>query len=473
VRRRLAAALLGLLALAVACGGGSSPPREKKREVILRTEADDQRVGEEASKQVEAEMGLIRDPALLSYVRQIGKRLAHYAPRGRFEYSFQIVDQEAPNAFALPGGHIYVSRGLLALSNSEDELAGVIGHEIVHVARRHAAGRQSVMHSVPGLFQMSAAGMVASYSRNQEREADRLGQGLAGLAGYDPQGIAEFLTSLEYTERLRIGYSRLPGFLDTHPATSERVASAGARARMIAWKRKPPLAPDRAAYLAKLDGLALGTRASEGVFEGDRFLHGDMGFAMRFPPGWRRFNTRQAVGAVSPSRDAQVALEFQGRGDDVQAAAAQFIAESSGGGLSVDPPRPIKIGSLDAMRAEGRARVRGGSVGAHFTWITWQGSVFRLTGMALGGSSKLEGVFRSVARSFRPITPQERASISERRLRIATARGGESIGELSRRTGNEWDIQRTAVMNGIFATARLESGQLMKIAVSEGAGPAR
>jgi predicted Zn-dependent protease len=112
-------------------------------------------------------------------------------------------------------------------------------------------------------------------------------------------------------------------------------------------------------------------------------------------------------------------------------------------------------------------------VGAHFTWITWQGSVFRLTGMALGGSSKLEGVFRSVARSFRPITPQERASISERRLRIATARGGESIGELSRRTGNEWDIQRTAVMNGIFATARLESGQLMKIAVSEGAGPAR
>ena len=468
--RPVAALLLAVLALLAGCGGGSAPPRERKPEVILRTEADDRRVGQEASQQVEAEMGLVRDPDLVAYVNRVGQRLARYAPRGGFDYTFQIVDQEAPNAFALPGGHIYVSRGLLVLSNSEDELAGVLGHEIVHVARRHAAGRQSVMGSVPGLFQMTAMGMVASYSRDQEREADRLGQGLAGLAGYDPQGIADFLTQLEYTERLRIGYSRLPGFLDTHPTTSERVAAAGARARMIAWKRESPFAPDRAAYLARIEGLAVGTRAAEGVFQGDRFLHGDLGFALRVPRGWTPFNTPQAVGAVSPRRDAQVALEFQGRGEDPHAAAVQFIEDGSGRGLSVDPPQPIKIGRLDAVRAEGRAAVRGGSVGAHFTWLSWKGSVYRMSGMALGSTSTLEGVFRSFARSFRPITAQELAAIRERRLHVVVARAGEGLADLSRRANNEWDLQQTAVMNGVFANARLESGQLMKVAISQQVG---
>ena len=131
-----------------------------------------------------------------------------------------------------------MSRGLLTLTNSEDELAGVLGHEIVHVAARHAAARQAVTRSL-GPFQMFAFRSIAAYGRDQEREADRLGQGLCALAGYDPSGMATFLKDLEYTERLRLGGSRFPYFLDTHPTTQERVADAASRAKITRWERKP------------------------------------------------------------------------------------------------------------------------------------------------------------------------------------------------------------------------------------------
>lgn len=453
-----------LIALALLAGCSSAPPaRDKKPEVILRTEAHDERAGAEEAERVAAEIGLLEDRALTSYVSQVGQRLARNAPRGHFSYRFQVVDQDAPNAFALPGGYIFVSRGLLALSNSEDELANVIGHEIVHVALRHAAARQSLMRDLPAIFRHAAMGQVASYSRDQEREADRLGQGLTAVAGFDPQGMADFLKDLDYTERLRLGHSRMPGYLDTHPTTGERVAEAGVRARSISWKRQPPITGGRNAYLRRLDGLVVGTASTEGVFAGDRFLHPELGFSMRLPADWELVNTRKAVGAISPRRDGQVFLEFQGRGSDPEQASAEFIEEAREQGLRIDSSRPLLIGEFAAFRALGRAA----TVGVHLTWIAWNGAIYRLTGVARGGSGRLEGIFNNVARSFRPLTTKERASIRETRLRLVPARAEESLAEFSRRTGNEWNIQQTAVMNNVFANERLEAGRLMKIAVSQ------
>lgn len=470
LRRLALAALAGLAALAPACAGSSRrPPPKRPPEVVLRTEADDRRAGEEASKEVEGELGLVRDPELVAYVNRVGERLLRYAPPRDFTYRFYIVDQEAPNAFALPGGQIYVSRGLLLLANSEDELANVIGHEIVHAALRHASARQSVVDSIPGFFRFSAAGMIARYSRDQEREADREGQLLAGRAGYDPGGMAAFLKALDYTERLQFGASRLPGFFDTHPTTGDRTAEATARARAISWQAQPPIAGDAAGYLAKIDGLAVGTRASEGVIQRDRFLHLELDLALRFPEGWETHNSRRAVGAVSPKRDAQVFLEMQGKGEDPVAAAEAYLASDEAYGLSLDaPPQPIRLGPIDAARGTGSAQTPGGPVRAHITWIAYQGNIFRLTGITVSPSSaRYAGIFRSVARSFRPLTPRERDSIRETRLRIVPARAGESLREISDRTGNRWNVQETAVMNDLFADAPLREAQLVKVAVSE------
>jgi len=457
-----------LIASALLAGCSAAPPAsDRQPEIILSTEANDEQAGAEAAEKVAAEIGLLEDPALTSYVSQVGQRLARQAPRGRFSYKFQIVDQDAPNAFALPGGYVFVSRGLLVLTNSEDELANVISHEIVHVARRHAAARQSLMREVPALFRYAAMGQVAAYSRDQEREADRLGQGLAAVAGFDPRGMADFLKDLEYTERLRLGHSRMPGYLDTHPTTGERVAAAGARSRSVSWQRQPSIAGSRNAYLRRLDGLVIGIASTEGVFAGDRFLHPELDFSMRFPAGWEVANTRRAVGAISPSRDGQVFLEFQGSGDDPEQACAEFIEEAREQGLRIDSSQPLRIGEFAAFRARGRAATALAPVGIHLTWIAREGRIYRLTGMARGGSGHLEGVFNNVARSFRPLTARERASIRETRLRLVPARADESIAEFSGRTGNEWNIQQTAVMNDVFANERLEAGRLLKVAISQ------
>ena len=470
LRRVSLVALVGMLACGAGCGGSAKRPAPKRpAEVVLRTEADDRRVGEDAAKEVEAELGLVTQPELVGYVNRIGERLLRFAPQRDFSYRFYIVDQEAPNAFALPGGQIYVSRGLLLLANSEDELANVIGHEIVHAALRHASARQSVVRSIPGLFQFSAAGMIASYSRNQEREADREGQILAGRAGYDPGGMATFLKGLDYTERLRFGASRLPGFFDTHPTTGDRTAEATARARAIGWQAQPPIAGDSAGYLARIDGLAVGTRASEGVFQKDRFLHSELDLALRFPEGWETHNTRRAVGAVSPKRDAQVFLEVQGKGEDPIAAEQDYLASDEATGLRLEgPPQPIRLGAIEAARGVGGAQTPAGPVRAHITLIAYQGTIYRLIGLSVSPSSaRYAGVFVSVARSFRPLTPRERESIRETRLRIVPARAGESLREISNRTGNRWNVQETAVMNDLFADAPLREAQLVKVAVSE------
>jgi predicted Zn-dependent protease len=466
------AAALAAATLAAGCGGAPrrAPPK-RPPEIVLRSEADERKVAKDASAEVEAEMGLVEEPALVAYVNQVGQRLLRFAPARDFDYRFRIVDQEAPNAFALPGGQIYVSRGLLLLANTEDELANVMAHEIMHAALRHASARQSMMQSIPGLFMLSAAGVIARYSREQEREADRAGQQLAAQAGYDPVAMASFLKDLDYTERLEFGASRLPNFLDTHPSTQERVAEATARGQSLSWQARPPLSGGHDGYLAKIDGLAVGTRASEGVFQGDRFLHAELGIALRFPEGWETKNTRQAVGAISPSRDAQVFLELQGKGEDPMRAAAEYLASDDvlALGLGLDaPPQPVRLGELDAARAVGGVSTPAGPIQTHLAWIAHQGNVYRLTGQAFGGApGRYAGVFRSVERSFRPLTPKQRESIQETRLRIVPAREGEGLLELSQRTGNRWNLQQTAVMNDVFADSPLAAGQQVKVAVSE------
>jgi predicted Zn-dependent protease len=471
LRPLLAACLLLALAL-TSCGGGSSrPPR---REVILSSEAVDERVGEEASVDVTAGLGLVDSPALTQYVNDLGQRLARNAPRGGFQYHFAIVDQEAPNAFALPGGYIYVSRGLLLLANSEDELANVIGHEIVHVAARHAAARQAVIRGLPGPIKFFAQGHIAGYSRDQEREADRLGQGLAGVSGFDPESMAVFLRQLEFTERLRLGTSRLPRFFDTHPATAERVSAASARARMVAWQRPPGGAPDRGDYLRRIEGLVVGIGAAEGVFQGERFIHPDLDFGLRFPDGWTTVNTHVAVAAVSRLHDAQIILEGQGEAKSPEAAASSYLAKPENRNVKVQSAAPLLVGDYDAYRIEGQAGTPYGWLPIAITWLVRGDMVFRFTLVTQPGAfGRNQSAYGAVVRSFRPLTPRVRNSVRENRLHIATARAGEDLAALSQRTNNEWDIQITAVFNGIFATTALEPNQLIKVAVSRPHTPDR
>jgi predicted Zn-dependent protease len=437
---------------------------ERKSPPVLSTEYDDRRVGKEEAEKVAAAMGIVGGP-LGDYVAKVGARLARNAGH-RFDYTFKVVDEDPPNAFALPGGYIFVSRGLLLLANSETELANVLGHEITHVTQRHAAARQQIVQGVPGFFQFMQFRSLAAYGRDQERTSDKLGQKIAAAAGYDPAGMAAFMKQLEFATRLERGSSRLPSYMDTHPSTGERVADNKQRAGRMRWTPKPEFVEGRLGYLELLNGLSVGLSASEGVFKRSRFMHPEMGFTVRFPDGWDTVNTHTAVGAIDPQKRAQVVLEFGGKDKNLRKVADEFREKSARNHLKLDEPQPVNLAGRQALRSRGVATTGRGSFHAVVTWIPWKDDVvFRITGLSL--SRHHEGVFINTARSFRPITERELRQIKETRVRVALAEDGETLTALAKRVGNTWNVNTTAVMNGVHTTQRLEAGFPVKVAIAE------
>jgi predicted Zn-dependent protease len=442
--------------------------KKKKKEVILSTEYHDSKVGAEVAEAVEVQMGLIKDPKLDAYVSGIGRKLLRGMPRNSFRFKFSVVDQVEPNAFALPGGYIYISRGLLTLANDEDELANVIGHEITHAAHRHAAAQQELRgRMIPILSGWKGAMDLAAYGRDMERDADRGGQILAAAAGYDPMGMSTFLRNMGQVERLTRGASRSPSFFDTHPGATERAAVNAARVHELRWRRDPSLGDPRAALLRVIDGIAVAQRPEAGVFQGDIFLHPDLDFRLRFPPGWRTQNTNQAVGATTPRGDAMVYLMADQPEGEPREMAEAFVERTNkeiSGELDIQESKRVMVGRLEAWRMLLQSAGRSGNILANVTFIPYHGATWRITGASPAGrASRYLGRTLATARSFRPLTPAERASIQSQRLRVVEARSGESLEALTRRTRNAWDVSRTAVYNGIFSNHRFKGGELVKI----------
>jgi len=456
------------LLLALALGACGSPPRgappPQRREPSLSTPQAEGDAGREAAKEVEAAIGVVRDPALRAYVQAVGERLARHAPGFRYDYAFEIADGGAPNAFALPGGRVYVSRGALALTASEDELANVLGHEIAHVASRHAAAQQQVAGGA--LMRVLQFQSLAAYSRDLERSADRLGQGLAAVAGYDPNGMASYLEALDGIDRLQTGGSRRPGFLDSHPGTPGRAHEMALRAGTIHWQRPPGQSSDPAAHLRRLAGLVLGDDPAQGVFDGPRFLHAELAFTLRFPDGWETVNTPQAVGGVAPDRRMQIVLELAGEGHDLPAAAAAF-EQRLGRQLAIAEAGPLRVAGREAFRLTGMAG------GAPFisTFLAHRGAVYQLS--CLGSERRrLEALCNVTTRSFRPLTPELLARVSVLRLALVEARPGESLAALGGRGENAWGSAETAAWNGLSVGAALRGGELLKVARAEAYRPA-
>jgi predicted Zn-dependent protease len=465
-RRLLQFAALGLALISCA----SAPTPDRPKTTILLTEQDDVRAGRQGAQDVASQIGVLDDPALKAYVGGIGSKLLRGVPNRGFDFQFNVVDQTEPNAFALPGGFIFITRGLLLLANNEDQLACVMGHEIGHVVRRHAARQQAIaLAASPLSLPWVRAGQMAAYSRDMERQADEDGQLLCAAAGYDPRALGSFLTTLEMSERLRQGTSSTSGFFDTHPGSADRMAASAVHASEIRWQRDPSIGDPRAALLRHIDGLAVGPRPEAGVFEGDRFLHPVLGFEVRFPSGWRTANTNQMVGAMEPKGEAIVYLT-----GDLPAGGAQQVAEMwltrarKKESLDVQESVPVKVGSIDAYRMLLQSSGRGGSVRGYVTFVPFGPTTYRIAGIAPSfvADQYLPRVLVTM-RSFRPLSPQDRHSIEGMRLRIATARPGEDLQGLGRRTNSAWDPTTAAVFNGLQSDQRFRGGELVKTAQVE------
>jgi predicted Zn-dependent protease len=480
--RRLAA-LLGALLLACATN-----PVTGRQEIVLMSPEREATVGKQAAAEVAQQMGLVEDPALVAYVRQVGARVAAHSPRKDVPFQFAIANMAETNAFALPGGYIYVSRGLLALARSEEELANVLAHEVGHVAARHAAQREtralgvgllSVLGTVAAgvlggdaaagaasqLGQLAGAGLIASYGRDQERQADEVGQQMARSAGYDPSGMTTFLDSLDREVTLRLGKPRRPTFLDSHPATPERVASAGARAERLGSRGGLPPASERGAFVARLEGLLVDDDPAEGIVRDHLFLHPDLDLRLAFPEGWAVQNGKQAVGAQEPQGAALIVLGAQEQGSDPRAAAEKFV-RANAQALEVLEDGKFSGAGAPAYRVRARVALQQGTAGAELFWLAHRGTIYRLQCLAAAQAfAELVPAFTRTAKSFGALEGDERASIRERRLHVVRANGGETLAALAERAGNVWRVDQVALANGLEPGAKPAAGQHIKLAV--------
>ena len=463
-------------------------PVTNRPNLVLTTKEGERQIGQEEAKKIEQEMGLTNNPKLTAYVEALGQRLAAHSPRKDVTHQFYVVEMVEPNAFALPGGFVYVSRGLLALANSEDELAGVIGHEVGHVAARHSVQRLSaaapfaivggvagavtgivsdrLSNLVTGITGLTGKIVLSPYSRSQERQADEVGVDMAAKAGWDPAGLSHFLHALEREQKLQSDKDGSISFFDSHPATPERVGNTAEHARNVTRAAVPPIAANRSAFLDKLDGLVIGPHPANGVFEKNDFLQPDLKFGIRFPEDWKTENSRQMVLAVQKKDSAFSFLQVAGQGND-PLAVPRSLSKDKGGAL-LEKVERFQVRGLPAARLVLQTKTKHGPTVADINWIAYQGLIYQIVGASpINVYEQYEPMFRQVVESFHPLTQTERTNIKVIRLRIAPAHEAETLPEYIVRTGSHWSAEETAVANGLKNDATLRDGQLLKFANRE------
>jgi predicted Zn-dependent protease len=331
-QRAFAAGLLAASALLASCATVVNPVTGREERTVMSEEAEVAE-GRKAHDQVVQEFGRYGDARLQSYVDEVGQRLAKNSHRPQLQWTFTVLDSPELNAFALPGGYVYVTRGIMATMESEADLAGVVGHEIGHVTARHGAQRATrqqtaglgvlaatVLGAVLGVgdvaqqvSQTVAAGYVATYSREQESQADRLGAEYLSRTRYDPNNMVDVIQVLKSHEQFSADAAKAQGkaapegadWLASHPSNDKRLQDI----RDVAASYKPAAgaayADDgRARYLRAIEGLPFGESADQGLTRGQNFFHEPLGFALTAPTGWRIRNTPAAIAVMSAAGDA-------------------------------------------------------------------------------------------------------------------------------------------------------------------------
>jgi predicted Zn-dependent protease len=437
----------------------------------------------QSSGQIEDQFGLYNNEFLLRYIDSVGRRLNAQLPTREVDFRLRIVDQAEPNIFALPGGHIYLSRGLLAQINSEDELAAFLAHAISHVTLGHDA-RQIEQRPDSGFLMLadtalgsamaknlrdmmnaptaaSGAAMLSAYSLSLESEADEAGMHLAAEAGYDPAALGDALDTLGKTVELMPNH-RTAGFFDPRPVTPARLADIEDLAARIHWTPGKPFARDKKTFLKRLDGLRWGDQIpANGVFHNQTFVHSGLNVAITFPEGWRLENTPDYVGGFEKNGKALIVFGGAGRASDPSVLAQAFISRiEEEAGLSPTEEREVEIGDWPGyvVRFEDTDATEPASL--YFLWVTSPGATYQLIGF---GADEFREQLGDAVLSLRNPSAEEREAIFNYRLRIVEAGAGESLTELKIRAKNILSDELTAIINGLPMNLPLDEGALIKV----------
>lgn len=462
-----------LLCSALLCVGCATNPVTGRRELSLIPESQEIQMGRDASTGDVQRVGEYQSPAAQALVKSIGQQIAAKSERPNLPWEFHLLDDAAVNAFAYPGGFIFVTRGLMTYLNSEAELAEVIGHEVGHVTAKHTVSAMSKQQVTQGLLVGASifSSTVAKYGdmlgggasllflkfgRDDETQADALGFRYSLNIGYDVRESPKVFTTLG---RLAdASGARIPEWQSTHPDPGNRVQKAQARLQSVTPAQLTGTKVNHDAYLKLVDGMVFGDDPHQGYFKGTRFLHPDLKFELTFPSGWKTANQSDAVLGQNAEGTAQMQLA-PGKGTPAQAIAT-FLGQQ---GIVVRSQNQNAINGLPAASAEFDATTQSGALRGVVTAIQLGNATYQLLGLTTAAAAaQTIPTIDGAVRTFRALNDPALINVQPARVQLVTLSEAMNGQTFVQRYPSSVDATQVYIINAIDATTALPKGAVLK-----------
>lgn len=462
----------GLAAALLVLPGCATNPATGRPQLALISEPQEIELGRDYDQRIQRLLGIYPDPGLQEYVERVGRKLAAGSERPDLAWTFRVVDDPVVNAFALPGGHVYVTRGLMAHLSSEAQLAAVIGHEIGHVTARHAVTQMSKARIArlgvfagsvlsPALAGYASKGLDAlflKYSRDDERQADDLGLRYLYAQGYDPREMPRVFEVLRRVSQEREG-ERIPDWRSTHPSEEERIRTIGGEIARLGGDFSQRTV-NREEYLRSLDRVAFGQNPREGYFLGNAFVQPTLGVQIRFPEGWKKANSRSSVEAIGPNQEAVLVMSLSGESSWRRAAREFFFHE---GNLEGETLHRDLNGLPGVVRTFGVEGTEAGDLKGVAAFAEHEGRVYQVLGITRAQDwSSYQEVLTAAVDSFALATDRRLLDVQPKRLEIVPVPAAMTLAEFARSYPSTVDLGTLALINQAEPDTALAAGTGVK-----------
>ncbi len=468
----------GLILFLIFLSSCAKNPVTGKRQVVLMSEAQEISMGKASDPEVTAFFGLYSNPALQKFITEKGLAMAAISHRPKLAYEFKIVDSPVINAFAVPGGYVYFTRGIMAHFNNEAEFAGVLGHEIGHITARHSViqqrnqmlGQLGIIAGVilvPELAEFAepiTAGMqlaLMSFGRDAERQSDKLGVEYSSRIGYDASQMAGFFKTLERQQTVS-GGEEIPEFLSTHPSPTERNITVAKLAEE--WKTKLKLADpkiNREVYLKRIDGLILGEDPRQGYVDNGVFYHPELRVLFPIPREWKLQNTPQQV-QMAPGNGEALLMLTLAAGTSVEDAAAKMLEQYK---LAMVESKKESINGLASLLMVADQKQEAGTIRMLSALIPFEGKIYSLMGITeLSKFPTYQPAFLSTIQNFKELTDREKLNRKPDVVKIKTLPQQMTLQAALQSFNMPAErFEELAILNGMSLTDKLSKGSLIKV----------
>lgn len=472
---RLAKFAIFIAVLSVITGCATNPVSGKS-DFVLMSEENEVVLGKQNHEQILKQYKVYENPKLQQYINEVGQKLASQSHRSHLDFYFTLLDSPEVNAFALPGGYIYITRGIMAYMNNEEQLAGVLGHEIGHVTARHGVRQHGAQTAagIIGLIATIATGsrqvaqasnqlggaLISGYGRNHELEADRLGAEYLARTDYDPEkmlGVVGILKDQEEFELQRAREEGRPpkvyhGVFSTHPRNDQRLQEVIRAADK--FKNPDAVETNPENFLRLMNNVTFGHSEEQGITRGNRFYHKSLDFTLTFPENWRIENQPNQLVAIRPDSGAAIIVNIDKLKDGETS--AQYLHRNF---QNLQNGRSVSGGSYTGI-ASGQTPF--GSGPFRVTSVPHKDNIFVVAGFAK--SQPPDQLFIDTAASIRKLKSKERELATAKRIKLIKAKAGDTFAKLARQTdiGN-YAAEQLRLLNGMYPDGEPQRGQLIKI----------